>query len=163
MVFGMTLQTYTILHVVISLVAIASGFVAMFGMFAGKRLNGWTGLFLTTTVATSVTGFGFPFAGVTPGIKLGIISLVLLAIAMLARYAMHLAGAWRWIYVVSALMALYLNVLVGVVQSFEKAPALKALAPTQTEAPFLIAQVVVLGIFIAFTVVAVKKFRPVSA
>jgi hypothetical protein len=113
-----------------------------------------------TTVLTSVTGFGFPFTHLSPAHKLGIISLVVLAITLLARYSFHMAGSWRWIYVVTAVMALYLNVFVLVVQSFEKVPALHAMAPTQTEGPFKIAQLVVLVLFIVLTVVAVKKFHP---
>jgi uncharacterized membrane protein SirB2 len=109
---------------------------------------------------TSVTGFGFPFDHLLPSHKVAIISLVLLAIAILARYALHMAGAWRWIYVVCATMALYLNVFVLVVQSFEKVPALRAMAPTQSEPPFLVAQVIVLLVFIVLGVFAVKKFHP---
>jgi hypothetical protein len=159
MIFGMSTETYTIIHVVISLVGIGSGLVVMYGLLTGKRLDGWTALFLVTTVLTSVTGFGFPIHQITPALIVGVISLVLLAIAILARYAQRLAGAWRWIYVVCAAMALYLNVFVLVVQSFMKVPALKAMAPTQSEPPFLVAQTVVLLVFIALTVLAVKKFR----
>jgi hypothetical protein len=159
MVFGMSLQTYTLIHVLISLIGIGSGFVVMYGMLTGKRLDGWTAVFLTTTVLTSVTGFGFPFKGVTPAINVGIVSLVVLAIAVIARYARHLAGAWRKTYVITAALALYLNVFVLVVQSFEKVPALKAAAPTQKEPPFLVAQLAVLVLFIALTVFAAKRFR----
>ena len=159
MVFGMSLQTYTLIHVIISLIGIGSGFVVMHGMLTGKRLDGWTAVFLTTTVLTSVTGFGFPFKGVTPAINVGIISLVVLAIAIVARYPRHLAGAWRKTYVITAALALYLNVFVLVVQSFEKVPALKAAAPTQKEPPFLVAQLAVLALFIVLTVFAAKRFR----
>lgn len=159
MVFGMSLQTYTLIHVIISLIGIGSGLVVMFGMLTGKRLDGWTAVFLITTVLTSVTGFGFPFKGVTPAINVGIISLVVLAIAIVARYARHLAGAWRKTYVVTASLALYLNVFVLVVQSFEKVPALKAAAPTQKEPPFLVAQLAALALFIVLTVFAAKRFR----
>src|SRR2546430_9337386 len=145
MIFGMTTSTFTLVHVVISLVGIASGLVVVFGLLTGKRLDGWTALFLATTVATSVTGFGFPFDHLLPSYKVGIISLVVLTVAILARHAFHLAGAWRWIYVVSAAIALYLNVFVLVVQAFEKVPALKAMAPTQSEPPFLVRQLVVLA------------------
>jgi hypothetical protein len=141
-------------------VAIASGIIVLFGMLGSKRLNGLTALFLLTTVLTSVTGFGFPFTYLSPAHKLGIISLVVLAIALLARYSFHMAGSWRWIYVVTAVMALYLNVFVLVVQSFEKVPALHALAPTQTEGPFKIAQLGVLVLFLVLTVMAVRKFHP---
>lgn len=159
MILGMTTSTFTFVHVLLSLVGISSGFIVIFGLLAGKRLNGWTALFLATTVATSVTGFLFPFDHLLPSHKVGIISLVALAVAILARYALHLTGAWRRIYVVSALIALYLNVFVAVVQAFLKVPALKAMAPTQTEPPFLVAQIVVLLIFVGLTVVAAKKFN----
>lgn len=163
MIFGLSLHAYTQLHVFISLIAIASGLVVMYGMLTRKRLDGLTSLFLATTVLTSVTGFGFPFMGVTPAIKLGIISLVVLGIAYLARYARHLAGGWRATYVVTAAMALYLNVFVLVVQSFEKVPALKAIAPTQKEAPFAVAQIAVLVLFIGLTILAVRRFHPATA
>jgi hypothetical protein len=159
MVFGMSLQTYTLIHVLISLIGIGSGLVVMYGMLSGKRFDGWTTAFLTTTVLTSVTGFGFPFKGITPAINVGIISLVMLTIAIVARYARHLAGIWRKTYVITAALALYLNVFVLVVQSFEKVPALKAAAPTQKEPPFLVAQLAVLALFVVLTVLAVKRFR----
>src|SRR6266550_3972591 len=126
------LSAFTELHVVISLNGIVSGLVVMFGLLVGQKLNRWTAVFLISTVATSVTGFFFPFHGVTPAIVVGIISLVLLAVAIVARYARHLAGAWRWIYVVTAMISLYLNVFVLIVQLFQKVPALKAMAPTQS-------------------------------
>src|SRR5437870_12148897 len=132
----MILHVYTIFHTLISLVGIFTGLIVLFGMLAGKRLDGWTKWFLITTVATSVTGFFFPFHGFTPAIALGIMSLLVLAVAIFARYLRQLAGHWRWIYVVCAVIALYFNVFVGIVQSFEKIPALQALAPTQTEPPF---------------------------
>jgi hypothetical protein len=153
------LRIFTIVHVVISLLAIASGFIVLFGMLAGKWLNGWTAFFLATTVATSVTGFGFPFHGVTPGIVLGILSLLVLAVAIYARYARHLAGVWRRIYVISATAALYFNFFVLIVQSFQKVPALKAVAPHQTEPPFLVAQLVALVTFIVLGTLAAKRFR----
>lgn len=159
MILGMTTSTFTLLHVVISLIGIGSGFVVMYGLLAGKRLDGWTALFLATTVATSVSGFGFPFHRLLPSHIVGGISLVVLAVAILARYALHLAGVWRGIYVVCAAVALYLNVFVLVVQLFEKVPALRALAPTQKEPPFLVAQLVVLALFVTLTLVAAKKFR----
>lgn len=160
---GMSLSTFTLVHVLISLVGIASGLVVLYGLLSAKRLDGWTSLFLITTVLTSVTGFGFPFDHLLPSHKVGIISLVLLAIAILARYGLHMAGAWRWIYVVTAVMSLYLNVFVLVVQGFEKLPALKALAPTQSEPPFLVAQLLVLALFIVLGIFAVKKFHPERA
>ena len=159
MILGMTTATYTLVHVVISLVGIGSGLVVLYGLLTGKRLDRWTAAFLATTVATSVTGFGFPFDHLLPSHKVGIISLVVLAVAILARYALHLAGAWRWIYVVCAAVALYLNVFVLIVQAFEKVPALKALAPTQSEPPFLVTQLVVLALFVVLGIFAVKRFR----
>jgi hypothetical protein len=135
MILGMSTATYTFLHVLINLIGIGSGLVVMFGFIAGKRLDTLTAVFLTTTVLTSVTGFGFPFDHLLPSHKLGITSLVVLAIAIPARYAFHLAGSWRWIYVVGASMALYLNVFVLIAQLSVKVPALKALAPTQSEPP----------------------------
>lgn len=159
MVLGMSLHTFTLVHVALSLIGIFSGLIVMFGMFAAKRLNGWTALFLLTTVLTSATGFLFPFHGLLPSHKVGIISLIFLTIAILARYALHLAGAWRRIYVITAMIAFYLNVFVLIVQSFRKVPALRALAPTQSEPPFAIAQGVVLLLFLVFTIIAVKRFR----
>lgn len=139
MVLGMSLQTFTLIHVVISLVAIASGLVVMCGFLSNKRFERWTVLFLTTTALTSLTGFLFPFMGVTPAIKLGVISLVVLGICIVTRYPLHLT--WRKTYVITACAALYFNVFVLVVQSFEKLPMLRALAPTQKEPPFAIAQI----------------------
>ncbi len=155
--------TYTLIHVAISLVALAAGFVVLFGMFGSKRLNGWTALFLITTVATSATGFGFPFSKLLPSHIVGIISLAVLAVAILARYPFHLAGSWRWVYVVSAALALYFNAFVGVVQSFQKIAFLQPLAPTQSEPPFLVAQLVLMGIFVVLGFIAVKKFHPAMA
>ena len=159
MILGMSTATYTLLHVLISLIGIGSGFIVLYGFFTGKRLDLWNSIFLITTVATSVTGFGFPFDHLLPSHKLGILSLVVLAIAIPARYVFHLDGTWRRIYVITASIALYLNVFVLVAQSFMKVPALNALAPTQKEPPFLIAQLVVMFIFIGLTTLAVKRFR----
>ena len=153
------MDTFTAIHVVISLAGIASGLVVMWGMIARKRLDRWTALFLVTTAATSVTGFFFPFHGFTPAIAVGIISLVVLAVAVFARYARHVAGAWRWIYVVSASVALYFNVFVLVVQLFQKVPALKALAPTQSEPPFAVTQLVVMTLFVVLAIAAWRRFR----
>jgi hypothetical protein len=158
MIFGMTLETFTLVHVVLSLVGIGSGFVVLFGLLAGKRLDAWTALFLATTVATSVTGFGFPVDHVLPSHVIGIISLVVLAVGMLARYTFDLAGPWRRVYVIGAVMALYFNVFVLVVQVFRRVPALNAMAPTQSEPPFLIAQLVVMAIFIWLGVRAARGF-----
>jgi hypothetical protein len=159
MVLGMSLSTFTLLHVIISLAGIGSGFIVLFGLLNGKRLDGWTAIFLTTTVLTSLTGFLFPFEGLKPSYIVGGISLLVLAIAIWARYGAHLAGASRWIYVVSAAVALYLNCFVAVVQAFSKVPALHALAPAGSEPPFLIAQSVVLAIFVWLTWRAAKRFH----
>jgi hypothetical protein len=159
MMLGMSLETFTVVHVLISLIGILSGFVVLFGLLGGKRLDGWTALFLTTTVLTSVSGFGFPFEHLLPSHKVGIISLVVLAIAIAARYTFHLGGAWRSIYTVGATLALYLNVFVLVVQSFLKVPALHSLAPTGTEPAFLVAQLIVLAAFLALGTLATIRFR----
>jgi hypothetical protein len=156
----MILRVYTQIHVLISLVGIFTGLIVLFGMLAGKRLDGWTKWFLITTVLTSVTGFFFPFHGFTPAIALGIISLLVLAIVIYARYPRQLTGNWRWIYVVGAVISLYFNAFVGVVQSFEKITALHAMAPTQTEQPFKLTQLVVLSLFVVLVIVAVIRFRP---
>jgi len=160
MILGMSTSTYTMLHVLISFVGIGSGLAVMYGFLRAKRLDAITAIFLVTTVLTSVTGFGFKIEHLTPGLVVGGLSLVLLAIAIAARYRLHLRGAWRPIYVVTAAIALYFNVFVLVVQSFEKVPALNALAPTQKEPPFAVAQLTVLAVFIAATIVAVRKFHP---
>jgi len=156
----MILQIYTIIHTLISLVAIFTGFVVLFGLLSGKRLDDWTKWFLVTAVATTVTGFFFPFHGFTPAIGLGLISLPVLALTIYARYAKNLAGHWRWIYVIGASLSLYFNVFVGIVQSFEKIPALKAMAPTQSEPPFKLSQLVVSALFVVLTFVAAIRFRP---
>jgi hypothetical protein len=162
MILGLPASTYTLIHVILSLIGIASGLVVVAGLIGAKRLPGWTALFLATTILTSVTGFGFPNDTVTPGIVVGIISLVVLAIALVALYVFHLAGHWRWIYVASAVIALYLNSFVGVVQSFQKVAPLHAMAPTQSEPPFAIAQLLVLAIFIALGIFAAIRFRPAA-
>jgi hypothetical protein len=160
---GLSLSTFTIVHVIISLIAIVAGFIAVFGMLTGNRMAGWTAIFLGTTILTSATGFGFPFDKVLPSHIVGAISLVFLAVAVFALYVQHLAGAWRRIYVVSAIISLWFNVFVLIVQSFMKISALKALAPTQSEPPFQIAQGAALVLFVVLAIVAVRKFRPVAA
>ena len=157
MVLGMSLQTFTLIHVLISLAGIASGIIVLYGFLTNKRLDRWTAVFLVTTVLTSLTGFLFPFMGTTPAIKLGVISLVVLAITIVTRYPLHLA--WRKTYVITACAVLYFNVFVLVVQSFEKVPQLRAIAPTQKEPPFAIAQIFVLVLFVVLTILAVKRFR----
>jgi len=156
----MILHIYTIIHTLISLAAIFTGIVVLFGMLAGNRLDCWTKWFLITAVLTTVTGFFFPFHGFTPAIGLGIISLPFLAVTIFARYSKHLAGAWRWIYVIGAVICLYFNLFVLVVQLFEKVPALHAMAPTQTESPFKLTQLAVLVVSTLLAIVAVIRFRP---
>ena len=153
------MTTFTIVHVVFSLVGIISGFVVAAGLLSSKRLDGWTMLFLTTTLATSLTGFGFPVERLLPSHVVGALSVVVLAAAIFARYVRLLAGGWRGIYVVTAVAALYFNVFVLVVQLFLKVPALNALAPTQSEPPFAIAQLIVLVAFVALGIAAVRRFR----
>jgi len=157
MVFGMTPLTF--IHVAISLLAILSGVAVLFGLLGSKRTDGWTAFFLATTVLTSVTGYFFPFHKLLPSHIIGAISLVVLAIATIARYSKQMAGSWRNIYVISAMIAFYLNVFVLIAQAFMKAPALHTLAPTQSEPPFLVTQSVVMVVFIVLTVFAVKRFR----
>jgi len=160
MVLGMSLATYTTVHVIISLIGIASGFIVLFGFLRGTLFTLWNSLFLITTVLTSVTGFGFPNTKVTPGIVVGILSLIVLAIVIFAFYAGRLKGAWRRTYVITAMIALYFNVFVLIAQLFEKVPAIHALAPTQTEAPFKIAQLLLLVLFAILISAAARKFRP---
>jgi hypothetical protein len=162
MVLGMSLSTFTLVHVIISLVAIASGFIVMFGLLGSNRMSGMTALFLATTILTSVTGFFFPFTQLLPSHIVGILSLVLLAIAVFALYGQKLSGAWRAVYVVAALISLYLNVFVLIIQGFLKVDPLKTLAPTQTEPPFLAVQGVVLAFFVIVIIGAARRFRPVA-
>ncbi len=158
MIFGMTPILF--LHVLLSLIGILSGFVVLKGLLASKRLPGWTLVFLSTTVLTSASGFLLPADHLLPSHIVGIISLVVLAVALLALYSFRLEGAWRWVYVVTATISLYLNVFVLVAQLFLKVPTLHALAPTQGEPPFALAQGVVLLAFLAAGFLAVKRFRP---
>jgi hypothetical protein len=157
MIMGMTVLTFV--HVVLSLIGIFSGLVVVFGLLTGKRLDGWTAVFLVTTVATSATGFLFPFHRFLPSHGVGILSLIVLAVAIVARYGLQLAGGWRRAYVISAVIALYLNVFVLVAQLFLKVPALKAMAPTQAEPPFKIAQLAVLLLFVVLGILSAIKFR----
>lgn len=159
MVLGMSLSTFTLLHVILSLAGIGSGFVVLFGLLNSKRFDGWTAIFLITTVLTSVTGFMFPFEKLLPAHILGILSLLVLAIAIFARYGRRMTGAWRSTYIVTAAFALYFNCFVAVVQAFMKIPALHAMAPNGSEPPFLVAQCVVLAIFVWLTYRAAKSFR----
>jgi len=157
MILGLT--TFTFVHVVISLVGILSGFVVVYGLLTAKRLDGWTATFLATTVATSVTGFFLPADRFLPSHAVGIVSLLVLPVAIFARYGRQLAGIWRRTYVVTAVIALYLNVFVLVAQLFLKVPALKAMAPTQSEPPFVFTQVGVLSLFVVLAITAVIRFR----
>jgi|SRR5581483_5548910 len=160
MTFGLSLSNFTLLHVVISLIGIASGFVVFYELLTSKRLGGWNTLFLVTTVLTTLTGFLFPNLTLSPAVITGILSSIVLAIALVAFYAKHLSGGWRAAYVITALIALWFNSFVGVVQAFQKIPAIKALAPTQSEPPFLIAQLALLALFIVFGLLAVRRFHP---
>jgi hypothetical protein len=162
MVLGMSLSTFTLLHVIISLVAIASGILVMFGLLGSNRMSGMTALFLATTILTSATGFLFPFTQLLPSHMIAILSLVLLAIACIAFYGMKLSGPWRWIYALTALISLYLNVFVLIIQGFLKIPALHALAPSvpPAEPPFLVVQGIVLLFFVIVIIGAVRRFRP---
>ena len=162
MILGMSTSTYTLIHVLISLTGIGSGLIIVFGLLTRRRLDGWTAIFLATTVLTSVTGFFFPRDQLLPSHVVGIISLVVLAVAILALYVYRLTRAWRWIYVAGAVVALYLNVFVSVVQAFQKLSFLQPLAPTQSEPPFLVAQGLVLAIFAVFGVVAARSFHPAT-
>jgi hypothetical protein len=159
MILGLSTPTFTMVHVALSLIGIVSGIIVLHGMVGARKLEGWTALFLATTALTSVTAFFFPSASFGPPQVIGVISLAVLAAAIVALYVFRLAGPWRWIYIVGAVLALYLNVFVAVVQAFQKLPPLAALAPTQSEPPFLIAQLVVMAIFIVLGVVAVKRFH----
>ncbi|HKV92252.1 MAG TPA: hypothetical protein VJW20_06870 [Candidatus Angelobacter sp.] len=154
----MSLETYTLIHVIISLIGIVSGLIVLFGMLGNKRLDGLTAIFLITTVLTSLTGFGFPFKGVTPAIMLGILSLIVLALAIPARYTFRMAGKWRAIYVITTVVALYFNCFVLVIQTFQK----KILHTTQPPSgpAFAATQGLVLVLFIVLGVMAVKKFHP---
>ena len=158
MILGLT--PFTFFHVVISLAGILSGLVVAYGLLTSKRLDGWTIVFLVTTVATNVTGFLFPFHGFTPAIGVGIISTIVLIAAIAARYSFHMTGLWRWVYVGCAVIALYFNVFVLIVQSFQKISALHELAPTQSEPPFVIAQGLALVLFVALGIFALRRFHP---
>ena len=160
MILGMSISSFTLLHVAISLVAIATGFVVLWGMLTARPLPGWTMCFLVTTILTSVTGYFFPVDRILPSHIVGAISLVLLAIAAVALYTFRLAGSWRWIYVATAVAALYLNTFVLVFQAFLKIPSLKAMAPTAAEPPFVAAQAFVLIAFIVLGVLAARRFHP---
>jgi len=160
MILGLSTANFTLLHVIISLVAIASGLVVLFGMLGSQRMPGWTLFFLIMTILTSVTGFFFPIHGFTPALGVGSVSLVILLVALIALYGKHLAGAWRWIYIVAAVIALWFNVLVLIVQAFQKIPQLQSLAPTQSKPPFVISQAVAMALLVVLGILAVLRFRP---
>jgi len=163
MMLGLSLSAFTILHVIISLIAIATGLAVMVGLLGSNRMPALTAIFLLFTILTSATGFLFPFTQLLPSHLIGILSLVLLAIACIALYGMKLSGPWRWIYVLTALVSLYFNVFVLVIQSFLKFPALTALAPGNppTGPVFAVVQGIVLLFFILVIIGAVRRFRPV--
>jgi hypothetical protein len=165
MILGMSLSTFVTVHVIISLIGIVAGIIVVFGLLGSSRMPGLTAIFLLFTILTSATGFLIPpllTETLLPSHMIGILSLVLLAIACIALYGMQLSGAWRWIYVVTAMISLYLNVFVLVIQSFMKVPALHALAPSvpPSEPPFAIVQGIVLVFFIIVIIGAVRRYRP---
>ena len=154
------LTMFTVVHTVLSVVGIIAGLVVVGGLVAGARLDGWTGVFLVTTVLTNVTGFGFPFVRLLPSHIIGIVSLVILPVVIFARYSKRLGGSWRGVYVVGTVLALYFNCFVLVVQLFSRIPALIAAAPTQKEAPFVVTQLLVLVMFVILGRAALKRFYP---
>jgi len=154
------LQFFTLFHTALSLVTIISGILVVKGLISSAGRQLWTVLFLVTAAATTITGFFFPFNGVTPAFILGIISIVPITLAFVARYRHRAVGAWRGTYAISAVVTLYFNCFVLVVQAFQKVPSLQALAPTQSEPPFQIAQLVTLILFIVAGVFSFKNFLP---
>ncbi|HEX7109785.1 MAG TPA: hypothetical protein VF224_11160 [Aestuariivirga sp.] len=162
MILGLSFDAFTTLHVIISLIGIISGLVVVWGMLGNRKLAGWTAVFLAFTVLTSITGFPIPPFGIDPPRVIGIISLVLLAGAILGHYVFHLQGAWRWIYVVTAVISLDLNVFVFVIQAFQKLAFLQPFAPTQSEPPFVAAQALVLALFAGLGFLSVKRFKPAA-
>jgi len=165
MILGMSLSLFTTVHVIISLIAIVAGIVVMFGLLGSSRMPGLTAIFLLFTILTSATGFLFPFEKLLPSHIIGIVSLVLLAIACIALYGMKLSGAWRWIYVLTAMISLYFNVFVLVIQSFLKIPALTALAPGNPPSgpTFAVIQGIVLLFFVVVIIGAMRRYRPMPA
>ncbi|MGA7806595.1 hypothetical protein [Bradyrhizobium sp.] len=165
MMLGMSLSTFTMVHVVISLIAIVAGLVVMFGMLGSKAMPGLTAIFLLFTILTNVTGFMFPFEQLLPSHMIAILSLVLLAVACVALYVMQVSGPWRWIYVVTALASLYLNMFVLIVQAFLKIPSLHELAPgNPPNGPaFAVVQGIVLVFFVVVIAAEVRRFKPLSA
>ena len=160
MILGISLAAFTKMHVILSALGIASGLIVLSEMLRGKVAGGWTAIFLATTVLTSVTGFPIPPFGFDAPRGVGALSLVLLAFAIAALYVFNLARHWRWIYVVTAITALYLNCFIAVTQAFQKVPVLHAAAPKQAEPPFLLAQVVLFVIFVALGLFSLARFYP---
>jgi hypothetical protein len=160
MILGMPIATFTILHVIISLIGVASGLIVLYGMFGSSRMQGWTAFFLAATVLTSASGFLFPRTTVTPAQVVGVISLAVLAAALVGLYVFRLGGVWRAVYVGGAVAALYMNSFVLVVQAFQKISFLQPLAPTQSEPPFVATQAVVLVAFLGLGFLALRKFHP---
>ena len=163
MTWGIPTDIFLDIHVALSLIALVLGLIVLYGLLSSEVLGVWTVLFLLGLILTSVTGFPLPPFGLDPPRMVGILSLVLLAIAVVAIYVFRLGGAWRWIYVVTAMAALYLDAFVGVIQAFAKLTFLHSLAPTQSEPPFVIVQVIVLVIFVALGFLAVRRFHPERA
>ena len=159
MVLGLSLGQFTLLHVLVSLAAMGAGAIVLLGMMVPIELGAWTAVFLATAILTSATGFLFPFSGLLPSHIFGILSLVILAVALFAVYARRLAGSWRWIFVTSVATALYLDLFVGIAQAFQKSALLHPLAPTGSEPPFLIAQAVLLAIMLVLGILAASRFR----
>ncbi len=160
MILGLSLSAFTMLHVVVSLIGIVSGLIVVGGLASGSRLSVMTAIFLLSTLATTLGGFLFPFQGFTPAVGVGLVSTAVLAFTILARYVYRLSGIWRWIYAGGAVLSLYLNFFVAVVQSFQKIPAFNAFAPTGSEPTFAITQGVVLAVFVVLGIVSLVKFRP---
>jgi hypothetical protein len=163
MTWGIPTHIFLEIHVALSLVGIVTGLIVFYGLLRGHAFRGWTALFLATTILTDVTGYPLPPFGFDPPRAVGTLSLILLAIAVLAIYGLRLRGAWRWIYVATAMTALYLNCFVGVIQAFAKLPPLHELAPTQSEPPFLVVQIIVLAIFVVLGFLAARRYHPVPA
>jgi len=159
MILGLSIPTFTLLHTVLSLVGIVAGLVVVGGLVTGTRLDRWAAVFVVTTVLANASGFGFPFVKLIASHVVGIVSLVVLAGVIVADYVKHLAGVWRTTYAVGVVLATYLNVFVLVAQLFKRIPVLFLLAPTQSEPPFALTQVLVMALFVWLGVGAVKGFR----
>jgi hypothetical protein len=159
---GLSLSTFTTLHVILCFVAIGSGVIVIAGLLRSKRLEGWIAVYLVSALAASASGFGFPFEKILPSHILGVISLVVLILATVARYLFHLAGAWRWVFSVGVVLGVYFQIFVAIAQLFQKVPSFQMLAPTQSEPPFAIAQGIALGVFVALAIPGAIKFRPLA-